>query len=73
MKVVDSDGDEESYVISTTNSQNTEYVSTEDNPDWHFLASLLPDVRRMSPAQKSKFRNAILSSIDTVLYGEEFM
>uniref|UniRef100_A0A1B6KEH7 MADF domain-containing protein n=1 Tax=Graphocephala atropunctata TaxID=36148 RepID=A0A1B6KEH7_9HEMI len=74
VKLVDSDGEEESFFISTT-SNHSEEESMNDgkrNADWDFLSSLLPDVQRMDAEQKSKFKNALLTAVDITLYGEDF-
>ncbi|XP_054268071.1 uncharacterized protein LOC128989939 isoform X1 [Macrosteles quadrilineatus] len=72
VSLVDSDGEEEKYVISTSNTPNGVTVPEPgSNPDWDFLSSLLPDVRKMTPKQKDKFRNAMLNAIDVALYGED--
>jgi hypothetical protein len=73
LKLVDSDGEEESYFISTNSTSSDENPTEVDrNPDWDFFSSLLPDVKRMTPKQKVKFRNALLGAVDTALYGEDF-
>ncbi|KAG8336782.1 uncharacterized protein LOC124362584 [Homalodisca vitripennis] len=73
VKLVDSDGEEESFFISTSNnSEVTSMIDGERNADWDFFSSLLPDVQRMDAEQKSKFRNALLTAVDITLYGEEF-
>lgn len=74
VQLVDSDGEEESFFISTSSnhSDETSSVGNERNADWDFLSSLLPDVQRMDAKQKAKFRNSLLTAIDMTLYGEEF-
>lgn len=37
------------------------------DPDMNFFASLLPDVRSMTPAQKRKMRIGLLKLVDDIL------
>ncbi|KAF4520687.1 hypothetical protein B566_EDAN006363 [Ephemera danica] len=41
----------------------------DENPDLIFFKSLLPDLSRMNPRQRSTFRLGVVSLIDQVLYG----
>lgn len=50
-----------------------EIVSTsrrdaEDNADWSFLKSFLPDLQKMTPGQKIKFKLALCTAINDILY-----
>lgn len=70
VKLVDSEGEEERFFI-TAPSENSDEEELESTADWDFFSSLLPDIKKMNPDQKSRFKNAILTAIDTALYGED--
>lgn len=40
----------------------------DDNPDWNFLRSFLPDLQKMSPGQKIKFKLTLCTAISELLY-----
>uniref|UniRef100_A0A7G3A820 Putative alcohol dehydrogenase transcription factor myb/sant-like protein n=1 Tax=Lutzomyia longipalpis TaxID=7200 RepID=A0A7G3A820_LUTLO len=44
---------------------------TDENPDWNFLRSFLPDLQKMSPSQKIKFKLTLCTAISELLYNAD--
>jgi len=55
-------------MINDLTNQQHQTQHQADCPDLNFLRSILPDVLRMNPSQKAKFKIAVLTSIDRLLY-----
>ncbi|GAB0091400.1 hypothetical protein DMENIID0001_062410 [Sergentomyia squamirostris] len=51
-------------IVSTPLQRQTD----EENPDWNFLKSFLPDLQKMKPNQKIKFKLALCSAVNDILY-----
>ncbi|XP_059609521.1 uncharacterized protein LOC132256929 [Phlebotomus argentipes] len=76
LSIIGRDSEEQQDVVQSLQSTKDniyEIVTTsrrdmEDNPDWNFLKSFLPDLQKMSPGQKIKFKLALCSAINDILY-----
>ncbi|XP_055681079.1 uncharacterized protein LOC129788770 [Lutzomyia longipalpis] len=53
-------------IVSTTDDAIP--PETNHDPDWDFMRSFLPDIRKMTPGQKIRFKMSICSAIHEILY-----
>lgn len=78
-EMVEEEGEEEEIEMTQqqldTSQGNNSTVHTDQlltelaHPDLSFFRSILPDVDNMTLAQKSKFKLAVLASLNDILYG----
>ncbi|CAK8692549.1 uncharacterized protein LOC143461882 isoform X2 [Clavelina lepadiformis] len=61
--------EEEEASFEETPYKRMRYDDFEEDPDLSFLKSLLPDIRKMSDRQKSRFKRYTLGVIEDILYG----
>ena len=53
----------------TSSSANTDQLLTDlAHPDLAFFRSLLPDMENMTPAQKAKFKCAVMGALTNIMY-----
>lgn len=57
--------------LESFNTQTEHLLMELCNPDLSFFRSLLPDVERMKPDQKNKFKLVILNAVNSILYENE--
>lgn len=66
-KAVEQKSSEEADV-SYNNVSTSQLILEMSNPDLNFLRSLLPDMERMEAGEKSRFKLAILTTLNDMLY-----
>uniref|UniRef100_A0A1B6CUU5 MADF domain-containing protein n=1 Tax=Clastoptera arizonana TaxID=38151 RepID=A0A1B6CUU5_9HEMI len=77
--IIDSSDEEENNIerdysvniLDNGTNNCIESFGDEEDLDFCFFKSLLPDIRLMSSQQKLKFRKSILNAVDLTLYGED--